>query len=416
MRILIISCVFPPEPVVSSQISVQIAEKMTWLGHHVRVLAPFPSRPARQMYPMYKRELFEKEDSPQGYEIIRIFSLFSSISSLSSRFLENISFGLSAFLILLFSPPADIVYGNTWPIFAQSLLLLICKLRRMPLVLSIQDLYPESLIVQDRRIKNSTMLYKFLRWLDIQIAENCKALIVISEQFKQAYIQDRGIKKEKIQVIPNWIDPEKISGNNTYHQIRQRHNIPKDAFLVVFGGNVGVAAGVDVVIHAFRHLSDKKNIYLLIAGDGSMLRECQELVEERNLLQIKFHNPWLTGETFSVLQAADLLILPTQGEQAWVSVPSKLLTYLFSGRSVLAIAPFESEVGRIIKTSGAGWVIFPNDTNELASTIVQISELPPHERNKYGKSGQVFASKYFSKKANLPKVVNILELKGKGNE
>jgi len=171
MRILIVTCVYPPEPVISAQTSAQIAEEMAGLGHQVKVLAPFPSRPMGQMYPQYKRGLLQSEICPQGYEIVRCFSFFSSVSSLLSRFLENISFGLSVFFVLLFSPRADIVYGNTWPIFAQGLLMLACKLRRMPLVLSVQDLYPESLFIQKRGFEKKSRLYALLHWMDAQIAE-----------------------------------------------------------------------------------------------------------------------------------------------------------------------------------------------------------------------------------------------------
>ena len=66
--------------------------------------------------------------------------------------------------------------------------------------------------------------------------------------------------------------------------------------------------------------------------------------ERKDLTRVKFHNPWLAQDTVTVLKAADLLILPTCGEQAFVSVPSKLLSYMLSGRCILATAPFNSEV------------------------------------------------------------------------
>jgi colanic acid biosynthesis glycosyl transferase WcaI len=407
MLVYIISCSFSPESIVSAQTSTQIAEKTTELGHQVRVLAPFPSRPTQKAYPQYKREFLKKEACSQGYEIIRLFSIFSYTSTLWSRFLENVSFGLSVFFVLLFSPHADVVYGNTWPIFAQGLLMLICKLRRMPLALSIQDIYPESLIAQDRTGKGIT--FRFLHWLDIQIAKNCQSLIVISEKFKEVYVQDRGIQEEKIHVIPNWIDPNKASLSHQTTSMRQQHDIPTDAFLVVYGGNIGVAAGVIDVIRAFRYLLKKENIYLLLAGDGSRLSECKRFAEENNLSRVKFHNPWLEQETYAVLETADLLILPTHGKQAYASVPSKLLSYMLSGRCILAIAPLDSDVAEVISSSGAGWVVPPADGQSLAMTIIQISESLPEERSNRGRSGRDYVIRHYSKEENLAKVVKVLE-------
>jgi colanic acid biosynthesis glycosyl transferase WcaI len=409
LQVVIVTCTLHPEPIVSAQTSAQIAEKMTALGHQVKVLAPFPSRPTRKAYPQYTRKLLQREANSPGYEIIRLFSFYSSASTFLSRFLENISFGLSVFFVLLLSRRADVVYGNTWPIFAQGLLVLACKLRCMPLVLSVQDVYPESLIAQGRMDKGT--IFRFLRWLDILIAKNCHSLIVISEKFKKVYAQDRGIQKEKIHVIPNWIDPDRASVDNQYNSIRLLHDIPTGAFLVVYGGNIGVAAGVIDVIQAFSYLLEKENIYLLLAGDGSRLSECKGFAEENKLTRVKFHNPWLEQETYAVLETANLLILPTHGKQAYASVPSKLLSYMLSGRCILAIAPLDSEVAEVISSSGAGWVVPPADGQSLAMTIIQISESLPEDRNNRGLLGRAYLIQHYSKEDNLGKVVKVLEMK-----
>lgn len=406
MHVLVVSCVFPPELVVSSQTSAQIAEEMAGLGHQVKVLAPFPSRAMGQMYPQFKRGLLQSEICPQGYEIVRCFSFFSSVSSLLSRFLENISFGLSVFFVLLFSPRADIVYGNTWPIFAQGLLMLACKLRRMPLVLSVQDLYPESLFVQNRMGKGAGWYYKFLRWLDILIARNCQSLIVISEQFKKIYVQDREIQAEKIYVIPNWIDHDQVPVDHQNYSIREQHNIPADAFLAVYGGNIGAAARVETLIDSYRYLTG--NYYLLIAGGGSHLNACQKLGAEVSPERIKFYYPWPVEQTFQTYQVGDVLVLPTFGRQSLVSLPSKMLGYMLAGRPIIALANPESELANLIFLSGCGWVVSPDEPEKLANKIEQVSKLNAAKRTAYGISGQNYLLKHMTADVCLPKICNVL--------
>ena len=351
MKTYIVSCVFPPEPVVSAQTSVQIAEMMSGLGYQVTVLAPLPSRPMAHDYSQYIRSLRRKETSSHSYEIIHCFSFFSSVSKLGSRFLENISFGLSVFFLLLFSRRADVVYGNTWPIFAQGLLMLVCKLRGMPLVLSVQDLYPEFLLAQKRGIKKSSWLYSLLHWLDMQTARNCAGLIVISERFREVYVSDRRIPKDKIAVVPNWIDDSQAMVTSPAEDIRKKHDVPADAFLVIYGGNIGTAAGMENLLEAFQHLLPQNNIYLLLAGAGSSLPNCLDLIREHQLERVKIHSPWQVSDTYTLLSAADLCILPTQGEQSLVSVPSKLLSYMLAGRCILALAAPEFETARILLDS-----------------------------------------------------------------
>jgi colanic acid biosynthesis glycosyl transferase WcaI len=333
-----------------------------------------------------------------------------------SRFLENISFGIASTLAVLLLDGSDVIYANTWPIFAQGLLMIACKLRRIPLFVSIQDLYPESLFVQKRGIKKDHFLYRFLRWLDVQIARNCAGLIVISEQFKKTYLKDRGIPENKITLIPNWIDESQLGIASSGGEFRAQYGIPEDAFLVVYGGNIGVAAGIDTVIKTFSQLQPLEHIYLLIAGAGNDLSNCRELIQKYSLERVKIHSPWQTEDTFPMLRAADLCILPTQGEQSLASVPSKLLSYMTAERPVLGIAAPESETARVITASQSGWVISVGESTSLADAISTISKLPLEERNRRGKAGGNFVHKHFSSSKNLPKVVRVLMQRGKRNE
>ena len=408
MKVNIVSSVFQPEPVMSAHTSTDLACELTSYGHMVRVITTFPNRPAGKIYKGYQRNLWTYEQPADGYDLLRIFTFFSSQSNLFSRFLENVSFGISTIIAILLLEKPDVIYANTWPLFAQGLLVLTCKLLRIPLVLSIQDLYPESLIVQKRGFNKISRLYLFLRLLDGQIAKNCSALIVISEQFKSTYILDRGIAKEKVTVIPNWIGDLQAAIPSIETNIRRKLHIPQDAFLLVYGGNIGVAAGVEGLIDIFQFLPDQDRIYLLIAGAGSRLSHCQELVQKYGFEHVKFLSPWHTEDTFEVLSAADLCVLPTQGEQSLVSVPSKLLAYMLAGRPVCAFTSPESETARIITVSRAGWVIPSTDPEYWATAITEISNMPKEFQDQRGHAAQNFVRENFSKSRNVPKVLELL--------
>jgi glycosyltransferase involved in cell wall biosynthesis len=416
MNISIISCVFSPEPVLSARTSADLAQTLAVAGHNVRVIAPFPNRPAGKLYQGYRRSLWKWDRSDPQYEILRVFSWFSRRSNLLSRFLENISFGIASALAVLLLNPPNVIYANTWPLFAQGLLVLACKLRQIPLILSIQDLYPESLFIQKRGVEKHHFLYQCLRWLDVQIARHCAGLIVISEQFKQTYVKDRGIPENKVTLIPNWINESHSTSASTNRNVRQQYGIPEDAFLVVYGGNIGIAAGVEKIIDAFQYLTGDDHIYLLVAGGGHSLPNCFALIQKRQLTRVKVHSPWYPSETQALLSAADLCILPTQGEQSLVSVPSKLLSYMLAGRCILALASSQSETARVITTSQSGWVISSDDSISLAGYIRDISQLPSEERNKRGEAGGNFVHKHLSSSNNLPKVVGILVHYGKRDE
>jgi len=279
---------------------------------------------------------------------------------------------------------------------------LVARLRRIPLVLSVQDIYPESLLSQRRR--GSGLAARLLLALDRWIVRGAAAVVVISERFAEHYRRTRGIDDARIHVVPNWLEPVDVAGGDS---CRDRHGIPHDAFLLVYGGNVGVSASVETVIEAFRYLGDAPEIHLLVAGEGASLDGCMRLAADIAPRRIHFEHPW-TG-TAGVLHAADAFVLPTRAAQSAASVPSKLISYLFAGRPVIAAALKDSDTAAVIAASGAGVVIEPDDPKALAAAIRAMARRPPEERQRMGSAGRAWAMANVTAEACLPRLTAIVE-------
>lgn len=409
MKIDIVSCIFSPEPIVSARTSTDLAKELAQQGHRVRVIAAYPNRPAGKLFEGYKRRLWTWDSSFTGYRVLRVFSILSSESSVLNRFLENISFAItSAFAVLILDKP-DVIFGNVWPIFAQGLLALLCRIRGIPLILSVQDVYPESLSTLSRVGDPNGWLYRLFRWIDRETKKSCAAVVVISQKFRQIYVKDRGIRQDKVHIIPNWLDENDIELDPQHKQVRASHGVPEDAFLVMYAGNVGAACGLNTVIQAFQHLATEPSIHLMVAGSGSKLNETRMLAEQIGNPHIHFHTPWLASETSSTLAAADLFILPTHGDQSLVSVPSKLITYMLAGRPVLCCATDDSDIARTIRKAACGWTIPAEEPSTIARMLLALSLEPSEDMRRFGQQGRSYALRHMTRAANLPKLVELIE-------
>ena len=412
MRILIVSCVFPPEPVVSGRTSADLAEALSGRGHDVTVVTAFPSRPAGRRYSGYRRHLFQRSRNASGYEVVRCFSFFSPRSSLFSRFLENISFGMTGAWTVLTAARPDVIYANTWPIVATGLLSGVARYRRIPLIVNVQDVYPESLLAQ-KRLNANGILARGMRRIDRLIVRQCKAVLVISRQFETLYREDRGVPAERLHYIPNWLDEKYVAINPDHvSAFRAAKGIPPSAFLCVYGGNIGTAAGVETLIDAFGCLRHRDLCYLLIAGAGSQLEACRQRAVAINNPRVLFHSPWPAAETSLVLGAADLLVLPTRGQQAQASVPSKLIAYLLAGRPVLALAPAETELADLV-IAGGGWIVPPEKPDELALVIENMLTMDKLLLTQRSSQGRNYALMHLTRAVVLPTVVACVEKAGK---
>lgn len=408
MRVIIVSCVFHPEPLVSAQTSAQIAEELCHQGNEVVVIAPFPSRPAGKLYPGYSRSLFRSERAAAGFVIRRCFSFLSANSSTISRFLENISFGLTSGWTVLASPHPDVIYSNSWPIFATGIVSAIAWLRGIPVVVSIQDIYPESLILQGR-ISGASLTARFIRFLDGIIARGCAEVVVIGNTFAEVYRNSRGVKPERLHIIHNWVDDKRMVADPARSAaFRSEAGIPKGSLLMVYGGNIGMASGIETAIESFCFLENFENIYLLIAGDGSNLPACRKLAGKPGLRRVIFYSPWPVEKTAEVLGAADILLLPTRGTQSTASVPSKLVAYMLAARPVLTMALPQSELADLVNKSGCGWTIAPDNPEALAAKLKSISSDAQVEREHKGAAGREFALKHLTTQACLPKIIDLL--------
>jgi glycosyltransferase involved in cell wall biosynthesis len=328
MKIAIVSAVYPPEPMVDAQTSSQLAEELARKGHSVQVYAPFPNRPAGKLFDGYRRTLFATSTVSPECTLTHCLSSVSPKSTMPSRFVENLSFGVTAGLRLLCDERPDVIYSNTWPIIASGIVAIIAVLRRIPLVLSVQDAYPESLASQ-KRMKNSGWCYKLVRQCDRMISHSAKEVIVISQRFRELYESDRGVDPAHLHMVLNWSDEKLFVQDRLAAALfRQKLGIPKDAFVAVCAGNIGVASDAEILVDAFARLKDRSHVYLLLAGDGARLGVCREKVEKEQLDRVIIHSPWKTDETAQVLQMADVLMLPTRGRQSLASIPSKLIGYL----------------------------------------------------------------------------------------
>jgi glycosyltransferase involved in cell wall biosynthesis len=330
-----------------------------------------------------------------------------------SRLSANLSFGISSGLRMLFGRRPDVIYSNCWPIFATGIVAMIARLRRVPFVLRVQDVYPESLDSQQRSSSKS-WIYRLLRLCDQMIARSSQQVLVISRAFQKIYENERGVSAEKIHVIPNWSAEEMVYADRSAAlAFRQKLGITEKAFVAVYAGNVGVASNAELLVDALAKLKDRPQIYLVIAGEGAKLDTCRDKAGLQELDRVVIHTPWRAEETGPVMQMADVLLLPTRGRQSLSSIPSKLITYLLSGRPVIAAVLPESDTATAIHESGAGWVVNPDSAELMAEAILEASGQSTESLRRMGLAGREYALENHTREANLFRVVEIVEQAGK---
>jgi glycosyltransferase involved in cell wall biosynthesis len=392
-NIILISAVFPPEPVVSAKLSEDIANGLS-VNNDVTVLAPIPSRPLGFQF----NESINKNAS---YKLIHINSFKCPESKLFGRLRESYSFGIQCkkYITKNFKD-IDVIYMNSWPLFSQFLITSGAKKFKIPIITHIQDIYPES--ITNKLPKLKYFLNRILLKIDKYILKNAKTIIAISEKMKEYLSSTRNVKKSKIIVVKNWQNEEEFISYNSSNIFNELSYLN-----FMYLGNIGPVAGVEITIEAFIK-ANIKNSKLTIAGSGSQKQQLQTLVSKHQYLNIEFLDV-PDGMVPEIQSKASVMLLPIKKGAASSSIPSKLPAYMFSMKPIIASVDIDSDTARVINEANCGWVVNPEDSNALATKMKDVAILDKNNLSFLGLNGYNYAIEHLSKKSNLHKILKIIE-------
>ena len=390
-RVLITTCVFPPEPVVSANLSYDIAQKAHHEGKKVVVLSPKPSRPQNYLFP-------EKAET-LPFEHIVPNSFICPKSQLLGRFRESYSFGKATNkYIKEHSGDIDVIYANTWPLFAQYYMARAAKKFGIPYYIHIQDIYPESYCHKMPKILGK-LLYFMLIPLDKYVLQNASGVFAISPAMKTYLAKSRCLEDSKVILVRNWQDDKAFI--EAYKPIGEKHEKTN----VMYLGSINPTANIPLIIQAIAGL-DKEKYHLSIIGNGPEKDNCQELSKQLGVET--FFGTVTPNEVAKKQSEADILVLCLKKGVAQTATPSKLTAYMLTGRPIVASVDLESDCANIIREAGCGLVVEPENIRALGEAIEMLSQKNTEELNRLGQAAFEYAKSHLSKERNLKILVDKL--------
>lgn len=393
-KVLIITGVFYPEPVVSAGLMKDLATELS-KDYQVTVLRPKPSRPMGFSIPDYAYDQFP-------FEVIETDSYVHPSSSLIGRGRESYSMGKWCVkYIEHHHEEICFVYNGPWHMFGRSMVEKSCLKYNIPYITPVQDIYPESLA---SKIPNIPFLKKAVHGLlfpsDKSLLGHAAKIHTISDKMVDYLSTTRNLPKDRFFVVRNWQD------ESTFVEYAKTKKVepPHEMFTFMYLGNVGPLAGIDVLFDALQkaQLADAR---LVIAGSGSAKQHLQEKAKEYSECHIEF---WEVpaGQVPATQDKADVMVLPVKKGFAMSSIPSKLPAYMFSAKPVLASVDAESDTALCVKECDEGWVAMPEDVESIATAMKIAYSSTKEELEAKGKRGFDYAIENFSKQKNLRKLVD----------
>lgn len=387
-KILIISAVFPPEQVTSALMNYDLARALS-NDYDVTVLRPYPTRPIGMKF-----DYDGLNDEP--FETVLIDSYTHPESQLIGRFKESMDFGRKcAQYIREHHDEMAFVYNNPWQLFGVNIVARTAKKYQIPYMIAIQDIYPECLFTNKHYpsvVKNIAL--SILKPIDKYYQQHAASIRTISDEMADYLSSTRKLPREKYLVVNNWQNDEDFEG------LKDAQADEKLRF--VYTGSINLHANVDLIIKAFAK-ADIPNSELVIYGGGNQKDNCVKMVEEMGLKNVSFGFVKRT-EIPQVQANASALVLALPTGNGNLCLPSKMTSYMLSGKPVIASVDQDSATTRYIKEAQCGISVEPDNIDALAEGFRVFSSMPHEQLKTLGINSRIFAKKYLTRKVNLQMV------------
>jgi len=208
---------------------------------------------------------------------------------------------------------------------------------------------------------------------------------------------DKGIDEQKIISFPNWVDISAIQPLQQVSPYRKELGIADDKIVALYSGNMGGKQGLEILSEAAKIIEQKQiqNIQFVFCGNGAGRAELEAVC--LGLANVMFLDLQPFERLSELLGMADIHLLPQRADAADLVMPSKLTGMLASGKSVIATATADTELGYVItEDAKCGLIVPPENALALAEAIIQLSQ-DSESRQRYGKNGRQYAENKLSK-------------------
>ena len=384
-KILIISAVFPPEQVTSALMNYDLARALS-KDYEVTVLRPYPTRPIGMQF-----DYAGMGEEP--FQTILIDSYTHPESQLIGRFKESIDFGRKcAQYIREHHDEIDFVYDTAWQLFGVAIVARMAKRYNIPYLVVVQDIYPECLFTNKSYpsiVKNIALF--ILKPMDKYYQKYAARIRTISDEMAEYLSSTRDLPREKYLVVNNWQNDEDFEG----YQI----DVTKEKKRFVFVGSINLHANVDLIIKAFAE-AKIPNSELYLYGGGNRKDYCMALVKKMGLENVKFD--FVNRNQIAKVQSeASVLVLALPSGNGNLCLPSKMISYMLSGKPILASVDRDSATTRYIMDAKCGLSVEPDSIPSLVEGFRKMAAMSNVQLQTYAANSRKYAKQHLTREANL---------------
>lgn len=391
MRILFLTQYYPPEIGAPQNRLHELAIRLKAENIDVEVLTAMPNYPKMEVFDEYHNGNI-REEVIDGIKVYRSKIYVSKSKGIVARLLNYFSFVWSSYWRGRKLKDYDYLLVESPPLFLGYSAIRLSKKMNAKLIFNVSDLWPES------AEKLGIVTNKFMLGFAYRLEAKCyrKATLVTCQT--QGIVNDINQRFPNVRTywLPNGVDSEFYNPDNfPTADFRTRNNFKSDDVIFFYGGILGHAQGLSLLIEAAALISNPK-VQIVIQGTGPEEEKLKLMKQDFNLNNIHFLPPVKKSEMPFVLKEVDVALVPLRKLDLFQgAIPSKIFEALAMKKALLLGVQGEAHEHFIVK-GNAGLAYEPENLKDLVAQMNKMAE-DRIALSKFGENGRNYVVKHFNR-------------------
>jgi glycosyltransferase involved in cell wall biosynthesis len=266
----------------------------------------------------------------------------------------------------------DTILAVTSPPSVPMLAAVLSFLLRVPYSLMVYDVYPDILAACGLTSREAAS-YRLLQTIDRNVLRRAEHIFCIGRDMSEHLVIARGMgTSDGIRAIPLWADCQEIRPSPKENNALLLALGLTRKFVVLYAGNMGYPHGIETLSATIKILEADEEIHFLFIGSGPKQKILDEMVRlgAKNLTVLP---PRPRSSQNEFLNACDVSILSLVPGMLGLAVPSRTYNLMAAGKPIAALVSESSEVARVVREEGIGWVVEPGAV-DMAVQVIRMAK------------------------------------------
>ncbi|TNE76506.1 MAG: glycosyltransferase WbuB [Bacteroidetes bacterium] len=404
MKILILTQYYPPEVGAPQNRLHELAIRLKAKGLEIEVLTALPNYPSMEIHKEYRNGK-NREEVIDGIKVYRAGIFVSKSKGIIKRLLNYFSFVWTSYWRGRKLGKYDFLLVESPPLFLGYSALRLSKRLKAKLIFNVSDLWPES------AEKMGVVTNRLLLGMAYKLEAKCynRSYLVtgqtmgIVDNIKERF-PDVNVHWLPNGVDPFFYDPSKVQPKD----FRSRNGIGKDEVVFFYGGIIGHAQGLDLLIKASVNIDQSLPFRIVLQGAGPLKDELMSMANQLHANKVLFLPPVPKAEMPFVLKEVDVALVPLRKLELFQgAIPSKIFEALAMEKALLLGVDGEAR-RHFIDRGKAGLFFEPENCDDLTEKMTTLIK----DRNtmiEMGANGRAYVVEHFNRDKIAEGLIQVLK-------